>query len=283
MSHQITASQHYVPQTYLKHFISPEAGKLCVFDKGINKFTPPKSPAAVAKEDYFYGEKTGVPDDVSQVMEEWFYPFENLLGTDYPKMLESLTLGRPLNYYEHIIICIVVAHLLVRGKGLRRKLANMLKSTAKQIENLIPNASSYENLSTFFSDDNSIHLLMQDEVKGFFNTMTHKKVRIWKATGTTQFITTDSPVAEFVSPYTKFDTSVYHGYGIAELLHTLALSPRFFVELYHPNDLSGKQIIVRTASVEKVREINAIQLRHADRYAFGHSETDFWKDKPKYT
>ena len=75
MSDQVTKRQHFVPQFYLRHFLNSR-NEVEVFDCDRRVIGAPKGTKGICYEDYFYGIRTGEPDEVSQQIEKAFQQME---------------------------------------------------------------------------------------------------------------------------------------------------------------------------------------------------------------
>jgi len=84
---QDTSRQHYVPKFYLRKFTN-DNNELEVFDVATETIVKPIGPKGVAYEDYFYGIRTGEPDEISQQIEKFFQEIENLIGKKYDGLVQ---------------------------------------------------------------------------------------------------------------------------------------------------------------------------------------------------
>ena len=76
-----TKAQHFVPQFYLKHFADRD-GSLQVLNIKEKRLEKPRPYQGLGYAYYFYAAKTGVPDTISQQIEEWLSPIENIIAKE---------------------------------------------------------------------------------------------------------------------------------------------------------------------------------------------------------
>lgn len=89
-----TKVQHFVPRFYLKNFAADNYLEvLNVKDKRMAKRGPYQG---LGYEHFYYARKTGIPDDLSQQVEAWLKPTEDILAKALPKIIDAI-LG-----YQHI-------------------------------------------------------------------------------------------------------------------------------------------------------------------------------------
>jgi hypothetical protein len=275
MQEQITKDQHIVPRAYLRRFSDPETKQLQVFDKHLEKFTPPKHVKALAKEPFWYAEKTGVQDELSQLVEEYMQPFEQMIGSkEYDELIERIMdPSQPVSYEDNMAVSLVAAHLHLRGRGFRASLEDFDRQMQEGISRIVPNAQQYPNLAPYFDRDNRMHIkFLTGEVRGFFNTFTHMKKRYLYRTEEPLFLTSDTPVGQFMPPDHK---PGFWGIGLAGWVYTLSLSPHLHVELHPPHKIAGKHTSRRRAEGNRYKMINAHVYKSAEQYVYGRSKSDF--------
>jgi hypothetical protein len=274
MSNQETHRQHFVPQFYLRRFVNSD-GKLERFDKKTQYFLVPVSPKSEGFAENYYSEDGKSSDEIGQRIEnEFLPPFENLIGSEYAKVLVKLKNRQTLSEGDKEIICLLGAHLFTRGEGMRSVIESMNAQIRPQIERLVPNARKLENFADFFDDTNKTHIGLLPEVRGYYNTFCHKKMRIFRAEGIRGFVTSDSPVSQ----YAPHERTTPYGFGLFQLVHTFPLSKEYFVELYNPDDLPGKKLIVRSTMDIAVSSRNAHQYNKASSRIYGCSKDDFYNN-----
>ena len=93
----VTKQQYYVPQFYLKQFAESPTGKLQVLDFDLMKILKPRVPRSLCRAPFFYALETGLPDETSQVVEQYLAERESAFANDLPPIIESL-----LNPNQHI-------------------------------------------------------------------------------------------------------------------------------------------------------------------------------------
>ncbi|MBI4235577.1 DUF4238 domain-containing protein [Candidatus Peregrinibacteria bacterium] len=83
-----TKVQHFVPCFYLKNFADKDGylEVLNIKEKRMGKRRPYQG---LGYAHYFYAAKTGVPDIISQQVEEWFKPMEDFIARELPNSSNS--------------------------------------------------------------------------------------------------------------------------------------------------------------------------------------------------
>lgn len=75
---QITEKQHFIPKFYLKRF-ADNRGFLETIDVKKRQLGSKRPYPSVCYSSYFYAANTGVPDDLSQVIENWLQQIESAI------------------------------------------------------------------------------------------------------------------------------------------------------------------------------------------------------------
>ena len=81
-----TKDQHFVPRFYLKNF-ADKNGSLQVLNIKEKRMAKPRAYQGLGYEYYYYAAKTGVPDAISQHIEEWLTPMEDFIAKELPSVL----------------------------------------------------------------------------------------------------------------------------------------------------------------------------------------------------
>jgi len=116
--------------------------------------------------------------------------------------------------------------------------------------------------------DNSLHLLMISEMRGFTNLLFGKKWKFWIAKDQKKFITSDNPVAEWFPPPRGF-----YGHSIDERRHFFPLSPDILVELADPSG-SGKRSKKKEINDKEVWKHNINLARYSIRYCYSTNKIE---------
>jgi len=129
MSNDITANQHYVPQSYLKRFASSR-GQVCVFDKSSQKQFP-TGVRNVASERYFYDLP---PDEVDkyedlQMFEKMFQKIEERFITAVDEIAAFVKLGKNMGSEQKLDLAYFLHVQQSRTRGARNQQTEMLEKT----------------------------------------------------------------------------------------------------------------------------------------------------------
>ena len=251
-----TKKQHFLPRFYLKRFADGNKF-LQVYDKKRAKIISPRPYSSVGYEHYFYAVQTGVPDEISQEIEEWLKVYEDIISKELPKIIENILSYKQITVDERYILSALMCMLWLRSPSMRDSLNRMHEDMVKQINSLnaVPSVDKFikdkgiymtsiqrEKLIKSIKDskynlrfNNASHLRFMTDTfgfndKGFTNMFYGHKWKIYIAKGKKRFITTDNPVVEWWLPPEDF-------YGRASFLERIkyfALTPEIFIELTYP-------------------------------------------------
>jgi hypothetical protein len=251
-----TKKQHFLPRFYLKRF-ADERNFLQVYDKKRAKLISPRPYPSVGYEHYFYAVETGVPDNVSQEVEEWLKIYEDIIAKDLPKIIKDIIDYKQISVDERYILSALMCMLWLRSPSMRDSLNRMHEDAMKQIHklNAVPSVDKFirdkgVNMTPVQRDgliksikegeydmrfNNASHLRFMTESfgfndKGFTNMFYGHKWKIYIAKGKKKFVTTDNPVVEWWLPPEDF-----WGQGsFLERTKYFTLTPEIFIELTYP-------------------------------------------------
>lgn len=223
-------NQHYVPQFYLKLFTN-EDGKIETLNKDFNKIMKPQSVESVCSDTYFYAFETWKYDIVSQILEEFFWYYENNFSNIYQELVNNILRYNNIKQENIYTLCEFVTISRVRWKYFREELYNMTTNIKDKLHNElnieIENIES-ENIS------NHHHIKFMTDEDGmlrFINSLFMKKIRIYIAKWERNFITSDCCVTQ-ITPEYHWPMWVH----FIERLHYFTLSPKILIEFSNPNN-----------------------------------------------
>ncbi len=279
----ITTDQHYVPKFYLKRFVN-ERKCLKVLDiKNAKLQTTWRAYATLGYEKFYYAVHTGVPDVVSQQIEDFFTQLENGIASRLDGIHKKILQYQPITNEERYVIATLGAMLYLRGKYMREQLkrgnesifrqmmiryadhpafpqsiqataeANEILTTAQEIEEcrLMLLEADYD-----VAFDNTSHLFLLGEVQGFANMLYNKPWIAHLAQEQDKFFTSDTPMLEILPEKKHF-----HGPHFMERTHYLPLSPKMVIE-FIPS-MHGKPLKRKVADTRKVFDLNTLRLAHS--------------------
>lgn len=296
---QITIRQHYIPQFYMRKFTDDD-NKIGVLNCKLHKLTPRKSPKSIACEDFFYGLQTGVPDDISQSVEDFFQDLEGKFSRLLPAIEEKILTGQKIEGGEKWHIALFMSMLWIRGPAMREHHRMVSEDLARQMMAMTFSRSK-EDINAFFNSfdrdrgeittpeqrktiidgfnknkfkmniSNHLHMRMFESIDNFANLFAAKNWTIYINKTRTGFITTDNPVAEILPPITGF-----YGPDFFSRDHYFAFSPKVFIHCRPSINRGGKSIRRKTLFEEderKVLELNMLLSYRAMKFIYGSEVT----------
>jgi hypothetical protein len=292
---QITKKQHWLPEFYLKKFSNK--GDLRAFDlKNGYVLKKPYTPAEICYGEFFYGKKTGEPDDISQLFEHLFEVMESKFGLFYDEFCRDVVCSNPSEerLYE---VAQNLGVLWLRSPVMRDMLQNLQEDFYKQITSMHASFKEcyYRDIdkatAAKLSDeekeeiritilekkyrlefDNTVHLKMIMQMAGYGNLFFHKKWRVYYIANNDpwKFITSDTAVIE-VFP----NRAGVYGPSFMDRTHYFALTPKILIEFiasWSPGKrLKRKQLKTQ----EEVNKFNFLRLNWSHKYSYSSSEDDF--------
>jgi len=227
-----TKDQHFVPRFYLKNFAAQDGclEVLNIREKRIAKRRPYQG---LGYAHYYYAAKTGVPDTISQQIEEWFNPMENFIAKELPRIIDIILSNQHIENDDCYILSALMSMLWLRTPGMRNQLKEMEEDMAAQIKKL-HGIDGEKYADDFKSKDNISYLkFMVDSIgfgsPGFTNMFFNMKWKAYIARGKECFVTSDSPVVEKWLPPKGF-----YGASFLDRDKYFALTPQILLELTHP-------------------------------------------------
>lgn len=290
---KITENQHFVPRFYLKTFAS-EKGFIEVLDISNRRMGKARPYASVCYEKFFYGVETGKQDEVSQIVEKMFGDFENTIAKDWPEILTAARSNRLRN--EHLdALAYLLSMLWMRTPNFRRQMNNMSDQLYRHLLSFSASSPAFEKNVQKIEEErgaklseeekrkiresieqgkyelefnNSQHLTMLKDIPGFHNLFFYKKWNVLKASGVSQFITSDDPVVEWMPKRKSF-----YGHTFLERSHYLTIAPDLMLELLLPevepeqND-PEKFIEYKMLDEDEIKMYNILVAEFSGKFAY---------------
>ena len=259
-----TKDQHFVPRFYLKNFASDD-GNLEVLNVKEKRMEKRKPYQGLGYAHYFYAAKTGVQDNISQEIEEWFRPMENIIARKLPKIIKTILGNQHIENNDRYILSVLMSMLWLRTPGMRNQLKQMRNNLAEEIEN----DYGSKNANKFKSKDNISHLkFMVNSIgfgdSGFANMFFGMKWKAYISRGNEVFITSDSPIVEKWLPPEGF-----YGASFLERNKYFALTPQILFELTYPKGATKiKRKTLYKDQDDKVKTLNIILASGAHKFAY---------------
>lgn len=255
--------QHFVPQFYLKQFADSD-GWLEVLDVKAKRMCKRRPYQGLGYEHYYYAKETGVPDELSQQIEEWLKPTEDILAKALPRITHAILENQHIEEDKYIL-SVLMSMLWLRTPGMRSD----IERTEKQMADQMKRFSGSGEIEHITSADNITHLQFMVESMGFggpgfANCFYGMKWKAYIANGNEVFITSDSPVVEKFPPPTSF-------YGTPFICRNkyFALTPNNCLELSEPmGSTKVKRKTLSAADDDKVKTLNMMLVSGADNYSY---------------
>ncbi len=291
---QITEDQHFVPRFYMERFANSKLF-LSVLDIKQAKIIKPRPYSGVCYKKFYYGQKTGVQDEISQQMENWFTSMENDIARFLPIIYNKITSYSQITDEERYLISILAAMLWLRGDymrlqvnkssedlmkwmmsmeasrpGYKEHVREIMKQEDKDItdEEIEEIRKSFIKKDYELDFDNSSHLNLMTELKGFSNMCFGKNWVVYLAKGQKRFITSDTPVVEW---FPKRENFAY-GASFLERKHYLVLSPEVLIEMIYPK--YGKKLKRKWATDKQVSDFNLMRAELSINYCYSQREDE---------
>ncbi len=292
---QITEDQHYVPQFYLKQWLDETGGFYPIKIEGkipprLSVFPQKSDQSRFCYENFFYAQHTGVPDEVSQLIEKKFAEIESVLAKELPLLEEKIIKNEQITESDKHRLAQGMIFLHFRGKKYLDESKKMTDQMTKQMmRHSLPyigkspeskakmeelglteeELAKYVNKGEFTVDYGNLHhLQIMDDMEGFCNLL---RAKYWKVyiSRDGQFITTDAPYLDIPLSDTMW------GNDFLSREQSFILSPRVKIIMMYPKNDGGKKIIRKdiTGDTLMIQKMNVHSLMNSIRFGF-HKDRD---------
>src|SRR3989344_4570921 len=293
---QITVKQHFVPQFYLRRFVDQD-GFLHIFNLTKKQLEKPKTAKHVCYEPYYYAIKTGEADNISQDIEDVLSDIENRLAPEIELAEKELLGTGQISPYQKLAIATLASMLWLRGRYMREQIRRMTEDLTKQMAKFrigMPDfdkkmAKIYQKEGKRYTDEEREKiksLILEEEYKVEISNQTHLKMiltglegfsnmffgkywRVYIAGSDKRFMTSDSPVTEWMPKRTTA-----YGTSFLERTHYLSLTPKIMIEMLFPLS-TGKSVRRKTLhgdSDKRVDVLNILTANHSHGFLFSDSD-----------
>jgi hypothetical protein len=265
------------------------------------KCVKPRGTKKICCAEFFYGIETGIPDEASQKVEEWFEKMESLIGFNLDLIVEKILNNKQVEVEDKWIVALLMSMLWLRGQEMRKQIHRIEKETTKwMIEtefSIRPDKlfDEYEKTkrvtippqlrgklkemmakSEFEIEPNNVmHLNNFENIKGFANLFYHQHWTVYISKVPSKFSTTDNPLA------IKFPKAKgLHGRTFLERAHYFPLTPDIFILATESHDPPGNPALrfnrktLLKGSEGKVLDLNAVMVNQAHQYVYARNKQD---------
>jgi len=289
-----TKKQHFIPRFYLKNFADSK-GFLQILDVKNNRLGSQRPYQGVGYEHFFYAAETGVPDELSQHIEEWLKQYEDAIARDLPDIIKKILGTEPITEDDRYVLASLMCMLWLRSPSMRKKLNSMqedmtkqlmrfrvagglddyLKETGKEIPEDV-RSDLLEMIKTGaykLKFNNGHHLRFMTETlgindRGFTNMFYGQKWKIYIAKGKSHFLTTDGPVVEWWLP-----PETFYGAGFLERNKYFSLTPEILIELTYPTgSAKAKRETLFDDQEDVVKIFNTLLVAHSNEFAYSENK-----------
>lgn len=301
MGNSMTKNQHFVPQFYLRRFTNQQ-NLVEVLDRNSMTCERPRGTRRICSAEFFYGVETGIPDEASQKVEEWFQKREDFIGNNLDSIVEKILNDKQIEALDKWTIALLMSMLWIRGQEMRKQIHRIEKEATEwmiQTEYSIrPDRlfDEYEKkkgvtisaeLRMKFQEmiaskefeiqpNNWMHLQNLENINGFANLFYHQYWTVYISKASRKFVTTDNPLA------TRFPKSkgLLQGKSFLERAHYFPLTPDIFIlatESHDAPDNPGIRLKRKTlfgGGESEVLELNIIMARQAHQYLYAKNKKD---------
>ena len=295
---QITRGQHFVPQFYLRRFTNPK-NEVEILDCKDRKILTPRGTKGICYEDFFYGIRTGEPDELSQQIESRFQQMEDYISKNIGFVIDKILNGEKVLDDDKWLVAFLMSMLWIRGPVMREQINKMSESvykrvnafwfshpkvdelfdrfdvekgttTSPEMREKVKKMITEESYSLEFS--NAQHMMMFDNFKGFANLFWGQDWTVYITKGKRKFITSDNPIVVMFPKRQGF-----YGPTFLERTHYFALTPEIMIMARYPLNDSGKKFHRKTLfddSQSEVLRLNMIVSGQAYKQAYSNNRRD---------
>lgn len=293
MTKGYTVKQHYVPQFYLRQWTDANGG---FYPAEVIQRQPPEvkifpnksNPRPFCFENFFYAQRTGEADEMSQEVEKTFTEIEGFFSQELPGIEKRILNNEHISDSDKYCLAQCMTFLHFRGKKyldeskrmtseMTKKMLQMHLSFADkdpQMQRLLEEhqltkeqmIESLEGDKITIDLGNAHHLQILKDMEGFSNLLYAKFWRIL-ISREGHFITSDAPYID--NPLSQH----FFGNDFLSREQSFILSPKVMIFAQYPKNECGKKIIRRdlTGQKNQIGFINAHSLMRSIKFAF-HSD-----------
>lgn len=255
-----TKKQHFVPCFYLKNF-ADKSGYLHVLNMKEMRLAKSRPYQGLGYKYYFYAKKTGIPDNLSQDVEEWLKNLENVIAKELPRVISKIFLNQPIKDDDRLILSFLISMVWLRAPGIRKQLNESKNNSLEQISKLYG-----QEIANKFKSTNNISslMLLVNSTELAANILFDMKWKIYIARGKEIFVTSDSPVVEKWLP-----SKLPLGTTLMDRDKYFSLTPKIMIKLTSP--IKSKKIYRQTLDDDNddiVKKLNIIISNGSDEFVY---------------
>lgn len=291
--------QHFVPQFYLRHFVSPKSKKLevLVCERGQIR-TRPATPRSVCYAPYFYGMKAGTADEAAQLTEIMLEDLENQIAPIIRRNIERILSNSPITPQDKWNLAFLMSMLWIRGPAMREMIRTQREAVQKQliamtvalkgeqlldeIDEELGQVSTTEmrkKVIEFATSgdyelhwNNRSHLLMLGKIPNFASVFASCNWCVYISKSPKKFITSDDPVSVVAG-----EEAYLFGATFYDRTYYFPLTPEICIVAHGHADPQGKSLVRRTLlpgaeSDHLILRINSTTATFATSYAYAQSK-----------
>lgn len=245
----MTKNQHFVPQFYLRRFTNPQ-NLVEVLDRDSMTCERPRGTKRICSAEFFYGVETGIPDEASQKVEEWFQKREDFIGNNLDSIVEKILDNKQIEPLDKWTIALLMSMLWIRGQEMRKQIHRIEKEATEWIiqteysirpdrlfdeyekkKGVTISAELRKKLQEMIASEefqiqpnNWMHLQNLKNINDFANRFYFQHWTVFISKVSAKFVTTDNPLA------TKFpNANGLYGKTFSERAHYFPLTPDIFI------------------------------------------------------
>ena len=263
-------NQHIIPQCYLKQFVdlnipSGQDPYVWIFEKGSKKGKK-KAPKNILKETDFYtlviegGEKNyTIEKTLSQIESEYALVFDNKIKSK-----------KPLNNYEHVVLCAFVAAMLLRTFKHKENIESMYDQIIEHVEAMeeAHGIKPKKSLAMKKDKENAHKITLIQLLPTFVNTLARMNLAFLCSNKKGAFITSDAPCYLFNS---RLQWEVQHliapAFGQKHVEIRMPLSPEISLCFSWAYNIRGYLEV----DTDWILELNRSLLGHSHQYFIANS------------
>ena len=273
-----------MPKFYLKKFLNA-AHLVEVLDCEQKEILSPRGTNGICYEKFFYGIKTGEPDEISQQIEKMFQQMEDWIAKNLDRIILKILNNEQILDNEKWLISFLMSLLWVRGPVMRDQINAMTTKVMKKVNSL---HFSHPKINEWFDQidknmeksvsleererikkimiageyslglNNYFHLAMFDSFPGFANLFFYQHWTVF-ISKSKKFVTSDNPLVVIIPKRVGIYQPTF-----TERIHHFALTPEIFIVARYP-ETSVKKFKRKTLFAEQEQKILFLNLTIYDK------------------
>lgn len=292
---QKTKNQHFVPQFYLKNFTNTD-WRIETAETQNYKILRPQVPKKICSWDYYYCFFEWKKDIMWEMLEDFFWYYEQNFQQIYDELIEKIKLTAPVSDELLYKLSEFISVSWLRGDKMRKQIKDMekqmltwtMKTTynMKKSKGVLEEELDTEEMSGFVNSDDfevtdtsnkgHIDFLTPDNINQFAIMLYSKRIRFYITEWEKKFVTSDNCVIELI-PLKHIENPLWNHF--MERLHYFVLSPEILVEFSCPI-WKWKRVKRKRIKDEETLYYNFLRWRYS-KYIYSNSQENFIKSHYK--